>query len=78
MSAQTRETLAEAIAAHVADECDGELVGAWVMVAETLPLEPDEDESTMHSEAEGSVWACRGLLEAQIDRMAQSGREGDE
>lgn len=78
MSAETRADLENALAAHIADECSGDLVGAWVVVAETLPLEPDENESTMHAEVEGSAFTARGLLETQIDRMAQSGREEDD
>lgn len=35
MSEQTRQALQEAIEAHVADECDGDLAGGWVCVAET-------------------------------------------
>jgi hypothetical protein len=34
MSEQTRDALSDAIAAHVADET-GDMVGAWVVLAET-------------------------------------------
>ena len=63
MSAQTRETLAEAIAAHVADEYDGKLPGAWIVLVETLGL--DDDSSTWLAEKEGSDFAIRGLLTFQ-------------
>lgn len=35
MSDQTRRDLAEAIAAHVADELDGALTGAWTAIHHT-------------------------------------------
>ena len=63
MSAQTRATLEEAIAAHVADECDGTLPGAWIVLVETLGL--DDDASTWHAETEGSDFTIRGLLTFQ-------------
>ena len=64
MSAQTRTTLEEAIAAHVADECEGKLLGAWIVLAETLGLD-DDDASTWHAETEGSDFTIRGLLTFQ-------------
>ena len=64
MSAQTRTTLEEAIAAHVADECEGKLPGAWIVLAETLGLD-DDDASTWHAETEGSDFTIRGLLTFQ-------------
>ena len=63
VSAQTRATLEEAIAAHVADECDGKLPGAWIVLVETLGL--DDDASTWHAETEGSDFTIRGLLTFQ-------------
>lgn len=77
MSTQTKEALEDALAAHVAAECDGELVGAWILVTETLALVPEEGVSTMHVEASGSAYACRGLLEAAIDPMRESGERDD-
>ena len=74
MSDKTRTDLENALAAHVVDECD-ELVGSWVMIAETFGIESDPDTSSMWTETEGSAFTTRGLLESQLDRMrnAQKG-----
>jgi hypothetical protein len=39
MSEQTAAILSAAISAHVSDECDGDLVGGWVLVAETSTVD---------------------------------------
>ena len=44
MSDKTRTDLENALAAHVVDECD-ELVGPWVMIAETFGIESGPDTS---------------------------------
>lgn len=46
MSDETRAALAEAINAHVADECDGDLVGGWVLITETTNLAEFDDEQS--------------------------------
>lgn len=43
MSEQTYADLQSAIAAHIVDECDGDLIGSWVVVAQTTNLEEFED-----------------------------------
>lgn len=68
MSEQTKAALAEAIAAHVADESPGDMAGAWVMVAECLNLEAVDNGSATHwFEHEGSQYTVRGLLESAVD-----------
>lgn len=44
MSAQTKAALQDAIAAHVADECDGDAAGAWVVVAESTNVTDMEND----------------------------------
>ena len=74
MSDKTRTDLENALAAHVVDECD-ELVGSWVMIAETFGIESGPDTSSMWTETEGSSFTTRGLLEYKLDwmRYAQEG-----
>lgn len=43
MSVETYLAVEEAIAAHVADECEHDLVGGWVVVAETTNLSEYDD-----------------------------------
>lgn len=43
MSEQTKQALEAAIAAHVADEYFGDMVSAWVIVAETTSIEMLDD-----------------------------------
>lgn len=44
MSEATKAALMQAINDHVADECDGDLVGAFVVVAETTNTDEMTDE----------------------------------
>lgn len=67
MSSETKQALAEAIAAHVFDECEGSFTGAWVLVAETVSPDDDADRSSWHTAMEGSVIQKRGLLEYGLD-----------
>lgn len=69
MSAETKAAIGAAIAAHIADEdSDGVMVGAWVVVAEVLDLSDlDRDRGSHWYIDEGSVYACRGLVEAARD-----------
>jgi hypothetical protein len=65
MSAETKAALDAAIAAHVADECHGDMAGAWVVVAETTSLdEIDADMSSWYigSRAMQSSIMTNGLL----------------
>ena len=43
MSETTLAALEEAIATHVADECDNDLTAGWVVVAETTNLNEIDD-----------------------------------
>lgn len=42
MSEQTKANLEAAIAAHIADECDGDHATAWVVVTDTTSLDDIE------------------------------------
>lgn len=47
MSAETKSALESAIAAHIADANEGDIIGAWVVVVETTSLaEMDDDRSS--------------------------------
>ena len=72
--------LEDAVSALVADKYGpGCVVGAWVIVAETVSLEDGKDSSTWMCEGEGSILARRGLLESARDVFAQwSRRFGDD
>ena len=65
MSDQTRQALADAIAAHVQDEHPGELPGAWILATQTLTL--DGEDSAARFEAEGSTLTTVGLAHAYLD-----------
>lgn len=70
MSDETKARLAEAIAAHVADESDGDLAGGWVMIAECLTLSDVEEGLAAHwFDHEGSQYTARGLVESARDTM---------
>lgn len=71
MSAETKATLEAALEAHVADECDGDMVGAWVALAETTTLDDmDAEASVFYIEARNqqSSFLTSGLLHAAIER----------
>ena len=72
MSDQTRRDLAEAIAAHVADELDGALIGAWTLSAEAIA--PDWDNGFLLI-GDGSRFAQVGLLTTHIHEFTTSPRE---
>ena len=42
MSEQTKTALEAAIAAHIADECDGDHATAWVVVTDTTSIDDIE------------------------------------
>lgn len=44
MSDATKAALQDAIAAHVADECEGDAAGAWVVVAESTNVTDMEND----------------------------------
>ena len=46
MSDTTLQALEEALAAHVAAECDGDMIGAWIVLAETTSLQELEDQTS--------------------------------
>ena len=72
MSDQTRRDLAEAIAAHVADELDGALTGAWTLSAEAIA--PDWDNGFLLI-GDGSHFSQVGLLTTHIHELTTAPRE---
>lgn len=70
MSDVTKAALDAAIAAHVADEYDGDMVTAWVVVTETTTLGMlDEGEGSMVIEARDmqSNYLTTGLLYSALN-----------
>ena len=70
MSADTKAALDAAITAHVADEYDGDMVTAWVIVTETTTLDMlDEGEGAMVIEARDmqSSYLTTGLLHTALN-----------
>lgn len=79
MSADTKAALAEAIAAHCADEGDGEVIGAWIVLAETTSLaEWADNTAPLYVSSHGSRFAIRGLAETWIDIDRISTDAGDD
>lgn len=71
MSEQTKDALEAAISAHIADTCDGDLVGAWVVLAECTSLDQlDADESEFFVDARDgqSRFTGDGLLYSALHR----------
>lgn len=70
MSDTTRATLDAAIAAHVADEYDGDMVTAWVVVTETTSIDLlDNNEGSMVVEQRSlqSTYLTTGLLHSALN-----------
>ena len=72
MSDQTRRDLAEAIAAHVADELAGALTGAWTLSAEAIA--PDWNNGFLLI-GDGSHFSQVGLLATHIHELTTAPRE---
>lgn len=72
MSDQTRRDLAEAIAAHVADELAGALTGAWTLSAEAVT--PDWNNGFLLI-GDGSHFSQVGLLATHIHELTTAPRE---
>lgn len=72
MSDQTRRDLAEAIAAHVADELDAALTGAWTLSAEAIA--PDWDNGFLLI-GDGSHFSQVGLLTTHLHELTTAPRE---
>ena len=71
MSDETRATLEDALAAHVADECDGDMAGAYVIITETTTFEDAEaDDSVFYiaTRPMQSRFYTDGLLHAALNR----------
>lgn len=70
MSTDTRAALDAAIAAHVSDEYDGDMVTGWVVVTETTTIDMlDEGEGSMVIESRDmqSQYLTQGLLYAALN-----------
>lgn len=71
MSADTKAALEQALSAHIADENDGDIATAWVIVAECASLDSlDNDESAYYVEGANaqSRFTGDGLLYAALHR----------
>lgn len=69
MSAETKAALETAIASHIADECEGDIIGAWVVVTECTSLaEMDDDRSSWFTASRDmqSTFTTDGLLHAAL------------
>lgn len=65
MSEQTSAARDAAISAHIADEHDGDLTGAWVLVTETTNMDEYDDDRTsftIHTRGRQSMLMTTGLL----------------
>ena len=58
MSEQTKAALDAAIAAHIADECEGDHATAWVVVADTTSLDDIETGRT-------TLYICRPEMQSR-------------
>lgn len=70
MSETTQAALDQAIAAHVADEYDGDMVTGWVLVTETTTIDMlDSGEGAMGIESRDmqSNYLTEGLLHAALN-----------
>lgn len=68
MSAETYSALADAISAHIIDECDAEvdLIRDWVLVAAPVSLDGDSEGLThlvIHRSPHTALYTVTGLLE---------------
>ncbi len=65
MSAETERALEEAVMAHVASEGDGDMVGAWLLLAQTERLsDAKEGRSAYHSHLRGNSFTMVGIADA--------------
>ena len=79
MSDATRQALSEAIAAHVAAESPGSVVGSWVTLAESTGFEDlDRGESSCFMVSSGNGFINRGLIEFYRDVDAANARRDDD
>lgn len=71
MSEATKQALEDAIAAHVADECDGDMSTSWLIIAETTSLEEmDDNRSSFYIDTRDlqSLYTTDGLLYNALNR----------
>lgn len=79
MSAETHAALTEALAAHVADETDGAMLGGFVMYCETQTLDQLDQNATGYfaEYAKGiTAHAAQGLVELHRERLLFEVRAG--
>lgn len=71
VSEQTKAALEAAITAHIADECDGDLATAWVVIAETTNLEEIDDNMSafyIDTRETQSTYTTDGMLYHALNR----------
>lgn len=81
MSAETKVALEAAIQAHVADECDGDHAGAYIVLTETTSLaEWASDVGSIFVASHGSRFTIRGLVEIwrDINQRTHAGDADDD
>lgn len=65
MSAETERALEEAVMAHVASESEGDMVGSWLLLAQTERVtDMEEGRSAYHSYVRGNSYTMVGVCEA--------------
>ena len=65
MSVETERALEEAVMAHVAAEGDGDMVGAWLLLAQTERItDAEEGRSAYHSHLRGNSFTMVGICDA--------------
>ena len=65
MSVETERALEEAVMAHVAAEGDSDMVGAWLLLAQTERItDAEEGRSAYHSHLRGNSFTMVGICDA--------------
>lgn len=71
MSADTKAALEAAIEAHIANECEGDMAGAWIVLTETTSLADIDDENSafyLEGRVNQSRFVTDGLLYNALHR----------
>lgn len=64
MSAETERALEEAVMAHVASESEGDMVGSWLLLAQTERVtDLEEGRSAYHAHVRGNTYTLVGICE---------------
>lgn len=75
ISEQTLANLQAAIDAHIADESNEPITGAWLLLVETTSIETlgDDDRSGMWVTSRGNNWVTRGMAHEWMYGQSVSG-----